>query len=200
MREAIYKFIGAKVEILDREDAYSRAMCAKLRRAVGKSPGQTPDIWEIALQDTPDEWHSGNGEPSYVEWAVHTALTLYALHRQGKDRSMNAKGVSFGEAAAQLVRGEDNLEAVRRRFNAVATAIEFTELAYHARGLVQLFKASDIGMDYPQFACDLYNSQFIDGADRVRLKWGEDFYRTDKITAKADADESKKQKDGSDKT
>ena len=190
--QKIYGIVSAQIDILDREDAYSRAMCAKLRRAVGKSPGQIPEIWDVTLKGMPTDWQSRDGNPSYAEWSIHTALTLYAMHRQAKDRSMNFKGVSFGAAAARLVQGDDDRKSVTQRFNAVATAMDFTEIAYHARGLVQLFKANDIGMDYPQFACDLYNSQFVGGADRVRLKWGEDFYRTDKIEqAEINREESK---------
>lgn len=69
-----------------------------------------------------------------------------------------------------------------RRFNAVITSSEMTELAHHARGLIQLMKASDknIGLDYPQFARDLYNFQFPDGRKNVILRWGQDFYRINK--------------------
>ena len=179
----IYYFVSQKVTQLDKDDPGSRAACARLRRAVGKPPGATPDVWEFTLQGAPSEWDSLNGKPSYAEWAVHTALTLYALHRQGKDRSMNAEKVSFGAAAACLVqRDENRLEAVRRRFNSVATAVDFTEMAHNARGLVLLFKSEDVAMDYPQFANDLFQFQLPGGGDRIRLRWGEDFYQFKRIS------------------
>ena len=172
---AIYGFVKGKIEILDQDGPYSRAMLAKLRRAIGKSPGAVPDIWEITLPDMRDEWRSWKGNPSHAEWAIHTAMTLYALHRQGKNRTMSADNISFGTAAARLASPDKgNLEAVRRRFNAVATSVEFKELAHHARGIVQLLKAADLTMDYPKFAEDLLF--FQKDADRVRLRWGEDFY------------------------
>ena len=94
----------------------------------------------------------------------------------GEDEKKRA--MSFGGAVAKLIRPDrSNEQAVTRRFNAVATALGFEELAYHARGLIQLLKAGDIPMDYPQFAQDLFYYQLPNGANRVRLKWGEDFYR-----------------------
>lgn len=174
----VYSFVRNKIDILDKDETYSRTACAKLRRAVGKPPGSIPNIWDITLQGAPEEWDSRNENPSKQEWAVHTALTLYALHRQGKDRSMNAEKVSFGTAISRLIQGDENkMESVRRRFNAVATSEEFSELAHHARSLVQLMKAADIPMDYPLFAKDLFIFQLPGFDDGVRLRWGEDFYK-----------------------
>ena len=196
--QAIYGFVSRKIAQLDKDEPGSRAACARLRRAIGKNPGTTPDIWDFTLQGAPLEWDSHDGKPSYAEWAVHTALTLYALHRQGKDRSMNADKISFGAAISKLVQNDQNREeAVRRRFNAVATAVDFTELAHHARGLVQLIKSEDVSMDYPQFAKDLFLFQLPGGADRVRLNWGRDFYRYGGQEDKANDDTIEKKK-GSD--
>lgn len=187
MSEKIYGFVQRKIALLDEETSYSRAMCAKLRRAIGKSPGSVPEIWELTLSDMPEEWQSRYGKPGFAEKAVHTALTLYSLHRQGKGRSMSVgektadgkeDGDSFGAAVARLIERDDSrFEAVKRRFNAAATATEFTELAHHIRGLVQLLKSEDVVINYPRFACDLYFFQMDEHVDRVRLRWGEDFYR-----------------------
>ena len=127
-------FVRRKIEMLDKESSKSQAMCAKLRRSIGKPPGATPDIWEVTIQGTPESWRSRNDEPSFAEWAVHTALPLYALHKQGKSESMHNYEVSFASAVARLVKLDDNRQdAIRRRFNAVATSANFTELSYHAR-------------------------------------------------------------------
>ena len=185
---AVYGFVQRKVSQLDEDSLWSRAMLAKLRRGIGKSPGAVPDIWDITLAGAPNEWQSDQyGAPSYAELAVHTALTLYALHRQGKQKSMSVIGkqeeegrkvlYSFGYATACLIMPDkSNFEAVKRRFDAVATSIDFAELARHARGIIQLLKAKDIPMDYPHFARDLYVFQFDGQDDRIRLRWGEDFY------------------------
>jgi len=180
-------FVRNKIASLDEESSWSRAMLAKLRRGIGKTPGSVPEIWEITIGDSPDDWQSRDGVPSYAENAVHAALTLYALHRQGKggtandntrDENGNISGKSFGSAVARLISSNgSNEHAIKRRFDAVATASDFKELAHHARGLIQLLKASDITMDYPGFARDLFFYQLPGFADKVRLRWGEDFYR-----------------------
>jgi len=177
-KKAVADFVRRKIEMLNEDSPKSHAACAKLRRAIGKPPGSTPDIWDVTLQGAPDRWQSRNGGASYEEWAVHTTLTLYALHRQGKLESMSDEENSFAAAVARIIlKDEGRLEATRRRFNAVATATDFTELIYHARGIIQLLKAENIRMDYPLFAQDLYVFRFPGGADKTRLQWGEDFYR-----------------------
>jgi len=176
--KAIGDFVRRKIEILNEETPKNQAMCAKLRRAIGKPPGSMPEIWDVTLQGAPDRWQGYDGQASNAEWAVHTALALYALHRQGKLDSMNSDANSFAAATARIIlRDEGRSDAIRRRFNAVATAVEFTELAYHARGIIQLLKAEGIPMNYPQFAQDLFLFQNPGGTDRIRLRWGEDFYR-----------------------
>ena len=94
---------------------------------------------------------------------------------------MNCKGESFG-AAARKLKNESNEATLIRRFNFIVTSTDIAELAYHARGFIQLMKASDkiIGLDYPQFAKDLYNFQYPDGRRKVILRWGQDFYRINK--------------------
>jgi len=163
-------FMHQKIDMLDKNEPYSVAACAKLRRAIGKPLCDVPEAWEIILS-----YDEGMGDKEIL--SAYTAITLYALHRQGKQASMNTEKVGFGTAVAKLVTDKNQLEPIKRRFNAVATAEGFAELAYHARGLVQLMKAKDIEMDYPKFAIDLFFFQFPESAGKIRLRWGEEFYR-----------------------
>ena len=129
-----------------------RAELAELRRGVGRQPGDLPALWGALLADMPEQLQGSNG-PSKAEWAVYTALTLFALHQQGEAGvSMNQPGRTLGGAVRQLAEktaaGQDWTESsVLRRFN-----------------------------DYPQLAEDLYQYQFVDGAPNVRLRWGRDLY------------------------
>jgi len=182
----IQRLTQAKVGRLLEENSWSRAMLAKLRRGIGKQPGELPELFEVFLEGMPEEMYGKDGKPSYAEWAIYTALTLFALHQQGKDRPMsvasnpedNVIGNSLGAAVGHLVRRDKEREpAIRKRFDAVATANEFAELAHHARGLVQLLRAEDIPLDYPRFAEELYWYQFDEVRNRIRLRWGEDYYR-----------------------
>ncbi len=89
-------------------------------------------------------------------------------------------GTSFASAARSLISSDkSNEEPIKRRFDAVITSDNLTELSTHARGLVQLMKASDFVrmFNYPAFAKDLYRYQFYEGRMKVRLRWGLDFYK-----------------------
>ena len=106
------------------------------------------------------------------------ALTLYALHQQGAQRPMHTDGQRLGMAIRRLAGNDaDRLKAVQRRFNAFATARSMPECLHHLRGLIQLLRSEDIPLDYVELAGDLYEFQTPDGAARVRLRWGQDFYR-----------------------
>jgi len=174
----VYYFVENKISQLSQNSSQQTATLAKLRRCLGKPPGASPEAWELTLSNLPENLVGYDGEPSYAEWAIHLALTLYALHQQGKPDSVSTKGISFGKAVRSLVAPDgSNENGVKRRFNAVLTAKGINELAHHARGLVQLMKANNISMDYPGFARDVFYYQFTDSQDKVRLHWGEDYYR-----------------------
>ena len=166
------------------DDAMIRGRLANLRRGAGRKPGDDPQLWGLIFEDLPDYMEGRGGAPSREEWAIHIALTLYAVHQQGNDpktHNMDVDKVSLGAAAAKLVAaygGEDARERVSRRFNQLALAQDIDSMAYYLRGFVQLLRAEDIGLDYAVLARDLYVYQTADGAASVRLRWGEDYYRT----------------------
>jgi CRISPR system Cascade subunit CasB len=172
-QKKVYICTAKQIDALCDGSSYAKATLAKLRRGVGKPPSSLPELWEVTLGALPDELR-GKNEPSYAEWALHTALTLYSVHRQGNELS-GKDGDTFGAAARKLKDG-NNDDAVKRRFDAVATASNFSELAHYARGLVQLMRTKNIDMDYPAFAADLFTYQFDSRRNGVRLKWGRDFY------------------------
>jgi len=159
-----------------------KAQLAHLRNGVGKSPGSQPALWEVTLSELPESLISQSEVPTKGEWAIHVALTLYALHQQGKDlrsQNMNHPSNTLGIGARQLrEENPDKADAVRRRFNIVAMADSFESLTWHLRGFIQLLKASSIPLDYSKLAEDLYWFQLAEARDGIRLKWGQDFYRT----------------------
>lgn len=181
----IRKLTQEKIERLSMESPWSRAMLAKLRRGVGKQPGELPELFEVLLGNMPEELYGKGDEPSFSEWAIYTALTLFALHQQGKAHPMSVSGKtevknsgnSLGAAVGFLVKQDRDREpAIKRRFDAVATANVFTEFAHHARGMIQLLRAEDITLDYPRLAEDLFWYQFVGKRNYIRLRWGEDYY------------------------
>lgn len=173
-----------------------KAALAELRRGIGHAPGDLPKLWGVFLAGMPQDMHSRDGVPSREEWAIYIALTLWALHQQGNDASMHRSGVSLGSAAAMLPEKRDDMERVWRRLNAVARAEDMAALSHHLRGLVQLLKAEDIGMDYAALAGDLYEFQRAETRPGVRLRWGEDFFQTlDKRFVEKKPDETTEKED-----
>ncbi|MCI6377670.1 MAG: type I-E CRISPR-associated protein Cse2/CasB [Clostridiales bacterium] len=171
-------YTAGRIEALlrERDGGAGKAALAELRRGVGHVPGELPKLWGQFLMDLPEEMLSPTGEPSREEWAVYAALTLWAMHQQGKEGSMHCKGVSLGEAAGGLLESQDDMERVWRRLNVVAQAEDMPALAYHLRSLVQLLKASDIAMDYAGLSQDLYDFQRPETVNQVRLRWGQKFF------------------------
>lgn len=159
-------------------DGPRRAALANLRKGIGRKPGDMPELWGVFLENMPEEMYSISGEPSSAEWAVYTALTLYALHQQGKDLQMSAPDISLGSAVAKLVNDEEEREHVWKRFSTAVEAADIISLAYYLRGLIQLLRAKNIPLDYPKLAKDLFHWQLPEQADHVRLRWGQDFYRS----------------------
>jgi CRISPR system Cascade subunit CasB len=101
-------FIKFKINGLsgNKNESAVKATLAKLRRGIGKAPGSNPELWEATLEGIPEALIGKNGGPSYGEWAVHTALTLYATHQQGKDpnkQCMSEAGKYLGSSVEALL-------------------------------------------------------------------------------------------------
>ena len=171
-----------------------KAALAHLRRGAGHAPGDLPELWGLFLEGLPPELESRDGAPTRGEWAVYLALTLYALHQQGRAlpaEDMNCQDAAFGQAVRRLAPPEKEVgeSSILRRFNALATASSMAETAQHLRGIVQLLRAGGIPLDYVRLAADLYELQCPGGAQRVRLRWGQDFYRRPDAGQPADKEE-----------
>jgi CRISPR system Cascade subunit CasB len=178
-------------------ESAAKATLAKLRRGISKTPGSMPELWEATLKDLPQELIGKGQDPSYGEWAVHTALTLFALHQQGKDlklQCMNKDGEFLGISLRKLVSDDEEEKRIKRRFDAASTSSSMEEFSHHLRGLIQLLKAKSIPLDYPVLAEDLYWLQLPNVRDSVRLRWGRDFYRP----LKSDETNSENEKTGKD--
>lgn len=178
--ELVRKYVKQKVELLRHvlEKSRGKAELALLRRGVGKEPGELPSLWGMLLEQMPEELQGKGKTPSRGEWAVYTALTLYALHQQGQGQSMNQPGMTLGRAIHMLVPAgnQDAEERVLRRFNQMATSSDMVELAQHLRGIIELLRANGIPLDYMDLSGDLYNYQLVDYQNTVRLKWGREYY------------------------
>ena len=179
----VARFVSGRIASIEKSEneRYRTAILAQLRRGVGRGPGEIPQLWGILLQALPEEMMGRGKEPSYEEWAIYTALTLYAFHQQGMDptqESMNVEGRGIGSAAAKLIDEEEDLIRLQNRFNRFALAEDRPQIETQLRGLVSMLRSHKIGLDYPLLASQLYRYQFHDNMSGIRLAWGRDFYRT----------------------
>lgn len=153
------------------------ASLAMLRRGVSLGPGEDIRLLPLTiagLYASPDRLPD---EPTDAEHAAYAALTLFGVHQQShRTNSMHRVGYPFGRSARLLGR-RTNRDAVRRRFTAIATASTWDATLHHARGLVQQLRSAGIPLDYGQFAVDLFQLRSPYTAERVRQRWGLDFYR-----------------------
>ncbi|MFB9658448.1 type I-E CRISPR-associated protein Cse2/CasB [Glycomyces mayteni] len=191
--EALGRHVASVVDDLQRR--YLRqapaaiAALAQLRQAVNAEPG-TAGLDAVWLPDAliEPELRSERAEhpratPS--EQALHTAVTLFAIHQQSqREQRMHTPGTTFAVACQWLAAVRDNDETVHRRFAAVGTAATYPELVYHVRNMVTQLRAAKIGFDYGVFADDLRLFQRgpalvsgLTGADHVRALWGREYWR-----------------------
>lgn len=177
--EQIAQFVEKRC--MDLYHSHSKAGLAILRRGIGKKIGDRPDILEYVI--LPEYVEDSRGA---AQRAVYTALTLYALHQQGRAECMcrikseeePKSGRTFGAALRLLtIRKPQEKTAVIRRFNQVLTAKDAAELSIHARGLITQLRGEGIPVDYGQFTKDLFWFQIPEYRRKVVLAWGKEFYR-----------------------
>ncbi|GAA1342583.1 hypothetical protein GCM10009594_16250 [Kocuria palustris] len=165
-------------------DPQARAILALLRQCVDEAPGHTPQMWEIALEVTPQNLIGRGDEPSPAESAVHQSLTLYGVHQRGNTSQMHySDGRSFGYAMGRLMRGR--APSTKKRYDALLGAQSPRSRAYHLRSLMGLLSADGIPLDHGQLAWDLYLLQVDRHRDSISRRWGRDFYRAFSSTAKS---------------
>lgn len=179
-------FVWKKINALrtSANDAKVRATLAKFRHCIGEKPGSDPDVWAETLGDLPEDLLAkGNEpEPTWAEWAIHIAMTMFAMHQQGSNiqsECMHREKYTLGKAIRMLAdrKGEGGEDAIKRRFNATVTSESVEEFAHHLRSMIQLLKAESIPLDYEQLTRELYLFQNSDARDSLRLRWGQDYYR-----------------------
>lgn len=196
--ETLSRHVGAVVGRLQadylsddqRRFASASATLARLRRAVGREPGDDPMIWETVFGTWPSSLPVYGDAPTQAERAAFTAVTLYSIHQQSKRRDgMHRPGRSLGGAVGELSRQPGMGDNVRRRFDMIATAQSIDEIVYHSRGLITQLRGADpaIPLDYGMLAGHLRKLQFPSSATPVRLRWGREYHQVGKPRAAVDS-------------
>lgn len=208
--ELLSRHIGRRIDgILSMwDEGLRKAILAKLRRGVGRAPGDVPEIWSTVLSGMPEALMSTTDEPSYAEQAACIVLPLFALHQQGHDpidAPMHKKDMPLGQAVRMLAEKDTDSDSVDaqdralRRLQMVATTSNLSETARYLRAIVQLLRQKDIPLDYAALAKDLYWYQFPEHASDVRLGWGREFYRDRKKNAETSEKDGAATEKGEDK-
>lgn len=152
---------------------------ARLRRGIGRTPGS--DYTLGSYLEVPKALLGRivrDDEPTDAEYAVHDAVTLYALHQQAQRERMHVDGWGLGRALYHLVGKSSGPDGVRRRFAALGTASSYQESIYHLRSLVTMLRGHQIPLDYGLLADDLSRLREQDGRTKVQAIWGREFFRS----------------------
>lgn len=189
-REEIKKFISRKIKYFEAtENCNNRnAELARLRRGVGKSPGEMPELYGIFLKDMPEILWNRDGQVTRAEWSCYICLTLYAVHQQGNmNQIQNVHTdckVSVGKALRRMVsvqckeKADNNAEERgMQKLQMLITSKDMEEFSYHLRNIIRLLKSNGVALNYIKLAEDIYNFQFPESKKQVSLAWGQDFYR-----------------------
>lgn len=152
----------------------ARRDLAALRRAVGREPGEMPEVW--ALTDVPGP--TRQEDPTADEWAVHIALCLYGLHQQGRSQPAHEPGRPFAQAVRSLTGDQAENSPVWRRFTAALLADDIEAMREHLLGIVGQMRSAKAytPFDYAGLADDLDRIQHPEAVPAVRLRWQRDFY------------------------
>ena len=169
------------------QDPSAVAALARLRRAVGKQPGEIIDILEYTFTPALLDGHpEDDPSPSPAELAAHTAITLFALHQQSRGERMHLRGRDLGTVLRHLHTGDGPIPPpIVRRFRTLGTADSFGELTHHLRGVVQLMRTANAPLDYGLLAQQLLMWQR--DPTPVRMAWGRQFYRQTRADGAAES-------------
>lgn len=162
---------------------------AMLRRGVGHTPDEVPMCWGLLFEKAPDSWWKSlnfttnecTTKVTKEEWAVFTAMTLFAWSSQGNGRGKtNVSDVSLGQALANLA-GYDmtKQEHMRESLSSLVSVDDMISFNIRMRRICSLLKQGGIGFDYAMFASDVYCLQWNQSAKQgVILRWCRDFQLT----------------------
>ncbi|WP_030998121.1 type I-E CRISPR-associated protein Cse2/CasB [Streptomyces sp. NRRL F-5630] len=178
---AVHQHIKALQSRYLKDQSDAVAALARLRRGVGRAPGEVPDLWGLTgTEPLYERYAQGTfSEEEFLraEEAAHTAVTLWSLHQQSHhvSRMHRRPGPELGTAVRRLTPGAAIDEPTRRRFVRAGTAATPVVLATRLRELVLLLRREEIPLDYGLLADQLHRWTLPGGAQGVRRSWGRSY-------------------------
>ncbi|NRQ32967.1 type I-E CRISPR-associated protein Cse2/CasB [Nonomuraea sp. NN258] len=188
--EAASTYVSALQRGYRADTSAAVAALAQLRRGAGKLPEEVPELWGMAgTEQLYGEQSLSEREALKAEFALFSAITLYALHQQSKPgQDMHQTGTELGTAVRRLMPSATLDEPIRRRFVRLGTATTPKVLTERLREVVILLRNASIALDYGILSRQLYQAQDPDGMRQVRQRWGGSFHSYRPAAPRADAD------------
>ena len=143
-----------------------RAALAALRRGLGRSPGEEPEMHKYVVPWTGRE---------QSRWAADTYYLVAALFAHHPVQWSEQRGASnLGASFARLCNASNmSPEGVERRFTNLL-GVDAEDLHLHLRHAVSLLKSKDIPVDWGRLLADL---RWWDHEDRwVQRRWAQEFW------------------------
>ncbi len=171
---------GAPTHLWDRWSAAPRTdprrarWLAEVRRGAGKPAGTVPQMWPHYLPHDDRDMRR-----DAVLNAEHVCLVLFGFHQQSGDEPMHVHSRTLPAALRELrqsSRFQGREGALDAKVFAAVTATSLAEMQWHLRSLVSLLKTEKLGFNYSQLCDDLEKWQLPGGPDRIRRRWGRDYF------------------------
>ena len=173
--ERIRQIVEGKIEQIEHSNSGNLTL-AKLRKGIGKAPGEIPELWSIVVEDLPEG--ISEEEQTAAEWSVYIALVLYAHHRL-QQKNVHRHGGSLGSAVKLLFIKKDDSDGEKRFVSEMMRITSLTEpnmIFSQLNHLIKHLAQTKVSLDYARLASDIYMLQNEEGRERVRMDWGMDFY------------------------
>lgn len=191
-RQLVERFAHGKIMMLQNQldTPNGKRMLAELRRSVATRPGENTATWSIEFENLPEELAGIGTQPATpAEWAMHLAITNYAVHQQSKTSPMyvptnytNKELHGLGHAVHQLVilEQKDKLKQLEHdqmptRFNALITAETIEGTAHYLRQIVSQLRGKSIPLDYSRLAGQLFDLGSPYTRNNVRLELAREY-------------------------
>lgn len=162
-------------------DPGARAALSSLRLALRNKPGATPSAWADTIGLVPPQLRGQGTDITRHEWAVHIAMSTFAVHVQ---RSLRARahtqaddgwGPSLAHAVSRLRNDRGRIvPGAESRFYRLLAARTHPARAQHLRGLMGLIASHGVALNYGLLADQLSMLGDRRLGAQVRMSWARD--------------------------
>lgn len=140
----------------------NRGALAKLRRGLGKQPGEAMEVYSLIGS------FAANTKSKAEEVALYTVATLFGLYPSD---SSEEESSNFGSSVSELAEKSDS-KSIEARFVALLNS-HVDDLPNHLRQMIGLLKSKEVRVNWLQLLRDIHS---WDRDDReVQRRWAKAF-------------------------